>query len=78
MKKWEKIVFVAVATVALLIPVYTMPFMGQSSAADNAEKRELAPWPALLIDGKFNTAFFAGVGDYLADRFTLRSELVGA
>ena len=78
MKKWEKIVFVAVAVTALLIPVYTMPLMGQSSAAANAEKRELAVWPALFVDGEFNTAFFDGVGDYLADRFTLRSELVGA
>ena len=58
MKKWEKIVFVAVAVTALLIPVYTMPLMGQSSAAANAEKRELAAWPALFVDGEFNTAFF--------------------
>lgn len=76
MKKWEKIVFVAVAAVALLIPVYTMPFVGHTS--DNAEKRELASFPALIADGKFNTAFFDGVGDYLADRFTLRTPLVGA
>lgn len=74
MKKWEKIAFVAVASAALLIPVYTMPFVGQTSA--NAEKRELAAFPALFEDGKLNTAFFAGVGDYLADRFTLRTQLV--
>lgn len=77
MKKWEKAAFAAVSSVLLLIPVYTMPFVGQSSAA-NAEKRELAAFPALFEDGKFNTAFFDGVGDYLADRFTLRSELVTA
>lgn len=76
MKKWEKIAFVAAASAALLIPVYTMPFVGQTST--NAEKRELAAFPALFEEGRFNTAFFAGVGDYLADRFTLRSELVGA
>lgn len=75
MKKWEKIAFTAVASAALLIPVYTMPFVGQSSAT-NAEKRELAAFPAFFEEGKFNTAFFDGVGDYLADRFTLRSELV--
>lgn len=75
MKKWEKLAFAAVASAALLIPVYTMPFVGQSSAA-NAEKRELAAFPAFFEEGKFNTAFFDGVGDYLADRFTLRSELV--
>ena len=75
MKKWEKIAFTAVASAALLIPVYTMPFVGQSSA-NNAEKRELAAFPAFFEEGKFNTAFFDGVGDYLADRFTLRSELV--
>ena len=74
MKKWEKIAFVAAASAALLIPVYTMPFVGQTS--DNAEKRELAAFPALFEDGKLNTAFFAGVGDYLADRFTLRTQLV--
>ena len=74
MKKWEKIAFAAVASAALLIPVYTMPFMGQTS--DNAEKRELAAWPALMENGRFNTAFFDGVGDYLADRFTLRAQLV--
>ena len=76
MKKWEKIAFTAVATTALLIPVYTMPFMGQSSAAGNAEKRELAAFPAFFEEGKFNTGFFEGVGDYLADRFTLRAPLV--
>jgi hypothetical protein len=73
-KKWEKIAFAAVASAALLIPVYTMPFVGQTS--DNAEKRELAAWPALMENGRFNTAFFDGVGDYLADRFTLRAQLV--
>ena len=78
MQKWEKIAFAAVSSALLLIPVYTMPLMGQSSTADNAEKRELAAFPALFENGKFNTAFFDGVGDYLADRFTLRSELVGA
>ena len=40
MKKWEKIAFAALSSVLLLIPVYTMPFMGQSSDADNAEKPE--------------------------------------
>ena len=75
MKKWEKIAFTAVATTALLIPVYTMPFVGQSSAT-NAEKRELAAFPAFFEEGKFNTGFFEGVGDYLADRFTLRAPLV--
>lgn len=77
MKKWEKIAFAAVSSALLLIPVYTMPFLGQSSAA-NAEKRELASFPALFEGGKFNTAFFDGVGDYLADRFSFRSELVTA
>ena len=74
MKKWEKIAFVAAASAALLIPVYTMPFVGQTSA--NAEKRELAAFPALIEDGELNTAFFEGVGDYLADRFTFRTQLV--
>lgn len=77
MKKWEKIAFVAVSSVLLLIPVYTMPFMGQSSA-DNAEKRELAQKPALFTDGSFNMDFFEGMGDYLADHFTLRGRLVAA
>lgn len=78
MKKWEKMAFVAASAVALLIPVYTMPFMGQSSDAANAEKRELAEKPALFTDGKFNMDFFEGMGDYLADHFTLRGELVSA
>ena len=77
MKKWEKAAFAAASSVLLLIPVYTMPFVGPSSAT-NAEKRELAAFPALFEEGKFNTAFFDGVGDYLADRFTFRSELVTA
>lgn len=75
MKKWEKIAFVAVAVVALLIPVYTMPFMKQASTA---EKRELATFPTLFDEGAFNTGFFAGVGDYLADHFSFRSPLVDA
>ena len=78
MKKWEKIAFAALSSVLLLIPVYTMPFMGQSSQADNAEKRELAAKPTLFTEGKFNMDFFEGMGDYLADHFNLRSQLVAA
>ena len=78
MKKWEKIAFAAVSLALLLIPVYTMPFMGQSSSADNTEKRELAQKPALLEEGRFNTKFFEGMGNYLADHFTLRAQLVAA
>ena len=78
MKKWEKAAFAAISAALLLIPVYTMPFMGQSSAAENTEKRELAQKPALFEDGTFNTSFFEGMGNYLADHFTLRSELVAA
>lgn len=78
MKKWEKIVFVAISVALLLIPVYTMPFMGQTSSENNAEKRELAPLPSLFVDGRFNVGFFEGMGDYLADHFTLRAQLVTA
>lgn len=78
MKKWEKIAFAAISSALLLIPVYTMPFMEQSSTAENTEKRELAQKPALFTEGKFNRDFFEGMGDYLADHFTLRSELVAA
>ncbi len=78
MKTWEKIAFVAVSVVLLLIPVYTMPFMGQSSTAENTEKRELAERPTLFEEGTFNRDFFAGMGDYLADHFTLRAPLVAA
>ena len=74
MKKWEKIAFVTLCVVLLLIPVYTMPFMGQTSPANNAEKRELAAKPALFADGKFNRDFFEQMGDYLADHFTLRTQ----
>lgn len=78
MKKWEKIAFAAVSSALLLIPVYTMPFMGQSSDTANTEKRELAQKPALLEEGQFNMDFFEGMGDYLADHFTLRAQLVAA
>ncbi len=78
MKKWEKIAFTAISSVLLLIPVYTMPFMGQSSTAENTEKRELAAFPALWENGRINLGFFSGVGDYLSDHFTLRSPLVAA
>lgn len=78
MKKWEKIAFVTLCVVLLLIPVYTMPFMGQSSDTANTEKRELAAKPALFADGKFNRDFFEQMGDYLADHFTLRTQLVAA
>lgn len=63
-----------VATMALLLaPLVLMPFLSSDA---NAEKRELAPAPTLVVDGRLNTSFLSDAGEYFSDHFALRSQLV--
>lgn len=66
-------VFVVVFFALVLVPVVAMPFVREDVSA---EKRELAPAPALVVDGKPNLNVLSQTGDYVADHFAFRGTLV--
>ena len=64
----------AIATIVLLLaPLVFMPFFNDDSSH---EKRELAPVPQLVVDGKPNLYVLSDAGNYLADHFAFRTVLV--
>lgn len=65
--------FVLAALVLLLAPLVGMPFA--SSTAD-AEKRQLAEWPQLMVDGSPNLDYLSQAGAWFEDRFAFRTQLV--
>ena len=70
--KHLKKAYIGLVALLLVIPLALFPFVKSSSA----EKRELAPFPALWTEGAFNTAFFSQLDTYLADHFPGRSVLI--
>lgn len=68
--------YVLAVLVALLVPLCCMPFVADDG---EAEKRDLAPAPALVReDGSVNPNVLADAGAYLADHFAFRNALVEA
>ena len=68
--------YVLAVLVALLVPLCCMPFVADGG---EAEKRDLAPAPALVReDGSVNPNVLADAGAYLADHFAFRNALVEA
>lgn len=67
------VVFACVFVIMLLLPLVCMPF---ASSDASAEKRELAPSPRLMVDGKPNVNVLSEAGNYFADHFAFRSLLV--
>lgn len=65
--------FVLLFFCMLLVPLVGMPLVHEDS---DAEKRDLAPAPELVVDGVPNLAFLSDAGDYFADHFALRGLLV--
>ena len=71
MKKVYSIVIIAICC----LPLVLLPFWGETSSA---EKRDLAEFPSLFVDGKLNTSFSQGLENWIADHFSFRSELITA
>ena len=72
---WLNWTFVGATTLALLVPVVGMPLASQAAGA---EKRELAEWPQLTVDGSPNWSFLSQAGAWFEDRFAFRTQLVDA
>lgn len=67
--------FVVAVTAVLLIPLVCMPFAHESVAT---EKRELAPVPQPMVDGKPNLSLLSDAGNYFSDHFAFRNIMVDA
>lgn len=74
----KKILYLAYTAAVLLIMV--VPFAGMTVAATNetTENKELAEFPKLRNNGKWNINFLGELGGYFEEHFTFRQELVAA
>ncbi len=74
LKKSISAVYVVIFTLSLLLPVFSMPFWGESSSA---EKRELQEFPVIYSDETgFNKEFTGEISDYVSEHFSFRSRFV--
>ncbi|MBR3225246.1 MAG: hypothetical protein IKF78_07985 [Atopobiaceae bacterium] len=69
------VAFVVAVLAVLLIPLVCMPFAHESTTT---EKRELAPVPQPMVDGKPNLSLLSDAGDYFSDHFAFRNVMVDA
>ncbi len=69
------IVFVVAVLVVLAMPLACMPFAHENAAT---EKRDLAPAPQPVIDGKPNLNLLSDAGNYFNDHFAFRNIMVDA
>lgn len=65
--------FLAVVMIICLIPLVCMTF---ARTDETTEKKELAPLPSVIDDGKLNIYYFSQLGDYFNDHFAFRQQLV--
>ena len=65
--------FMIAVGVLLLAPLVCMPFAGADASQ---EKRELAPTPQLIKDGRPNLGLLSDAGDFFADHFAFRSLMI--
>jgi hypothetical protein len=72
----KKIIFIIVYMVVCVTPFATLWFMKNDTSEQ--EKRELAAFPKLSVDGTPNTAFFTQFDDWFSDHLGFRSYLVSA
>ena len=73
-EKWL-VAFVAVAMALCLTPLVGMIFAPTTQTTEN---KKLAPLPELVQDGEINTGYLGQLGDYYADHFAFRPQLVSA
>ena len=69
--------FVVIAFAVLVLPLAGMPFARDGRTAD-AEKREEAALPSIIVDGSPNMAFFSELDAWYNDHFAFRAQLVDA
>lgn len=68
----QRLFMIAVGAL-LLAPLVCMPFAGTDASQ---EKRELAPAPQLVVDGRLNQGFLSDAIDFFADHFAFRSLMI--
>lgn len=73
--RWSSWIFVAFVIGALLIPFVGMRWAPNDSTQEN---RELAEMPQLYSDDGFNASYLSDLGEYFADHFAYRENLVDA
>ncbi|MBE6813641.1 MAG: hypothetical protein E7523_12290 [Ruminococcaceae bacterium] len=76
MKKRSHIFYVVLCFVISLIPFVCMTFAPEADGT--LEKRELAKFPSVIEDGKFNFDILEELGDYFNDHFAFRQQMVAA
>ncbi|MBQ3518529.1 MAG: hypothetical protein IJA31_04330 [Clostridia bacterium] len=76
MKKRSNIFYVVLCFVISLIPFVCMAFAPEADGT--LEKRELAKFPSIVEDGKFNFNILEELGDYFNDHFAYRQQMVAA
>ncbi len=69
------VAFVIAVMVALVVPLVCMPFAREDATT---EKRELAPVPQPVVDGRPNLSLLSDAGDYFCDHFAFRNLMVDA
>ncbi len=75
MKKRSNIFYVVLCFVISLIPFVCMTFARTDTTL---EKRELAKFPSVVEDGKFNFDILEELGDYFNDHFAFKPQMVAA
>ena len=76
MKKRSNIFYLIICFVISLIPFACMPFAPEADGT--LEKRELAKFPSIVTDGKYNFNILEDLGDYFNDHFAYRQQIVAA
>lgn len=74
-KRIGRVVYTVLAMVICLIP---FAGMAVRPTMETTEKKELAPWPQFVKDGKWNQEYMQEAGAYFDDHFAFRQELVSA
>ena len=68
--------FVMAIMAMLLAPLILTFVLPESEDASSSEKRELAPVPQLMVNDAVNPRVLSEAGDYYADHFAMRAQLV--
>lgn len=76
MKKRSNIFYVVLCFVISLIPFVCMAFAPEADGT--LEKRELAKFPSIVKDGKYNFEILEDLGNYFNDHFAYRQQMVAA
>ena len=72
MKKLN-LIFLILVFGLLALPMLSMPFFRNQASA---EKREMAPFPAVMKDGAINSRFAGELDDYVRDHIGFRNQMV--